>query len=121
MGKDIDEDKISDDFINNIYQQFFLSKYSLERYGAKGDIPELLLEITMPAYQWASDLGKDVFYVLGVDEFFNPLDPFEKLDQKHKYKSLQYLPIGGRLPYWWWMGGKEDYEQKEMQKLWKGE
>jgi hypothetical protein len=121
MGKDIDEDKISDDFINNIYQQFFLSRYSLERYGAKGDIPEMLIDTVVPPYQWASDLGKDVFHVLGVDEFFNPLDPFEKLDQKHKYKSLQYFPIAGRLPYWWFMGGKEDYEQKEMQKLWKGE
>jgi len=121
MGKDIDEDKISDDFINNIYQQFFLSRYSLERYGAKGDIPEMLIDTVVPPYQWASDLGKDIFHVLGVDEFFNPLDPFKDWDKEHRYKSLQYLPIGGRLPYWWWMGGKEDYEQKEYDKAWKVE
>ena len=48
--------------------------------------------------------------------FFNPLDPFQSLNNPYKYKSLQYLPFVGKLPYWYWMGGKEDYEEKRNEK-----
>ena len=120
LGKDIDEDKVTDDFVNNILQQFFLSKYMVDRTLSKGDIPEAFIQTVVPPYDWASYLGKDVFHFLGVDEFFNPLDPFKKLNKEldggYKYKSLQYLPFVGKLPYWWFMGGKEDYEEKEFKK-----
>lgn len=120
LGKEIDEDKVTDDFVNNILQQFFLSKYMVDRTLSKGDIPEAFIQIAVPPYDWASYLGKDIFYFLGVDEFFNPLDPFKKLNKEldggYKYKSLQYLPFVGKLPYWWFMGGKEDYEEKKFKK-----
>lgn len=120
LGKDIDEDKVTDDFVNNILQQFFLSKYMVDRTLSKGDIPEAFIQTAVPPYDWASYLGKDVFHFLGVDEFFNPLDPFKKLNKEldggYKYKSLQYLPFVGKLPYWWFMGGKEDYEEKKFKK-----
>ena len=120
LGKTINMDKLSDDFGNNILQQFFLSKYMVDRTLSKGDIPEALIQTVVPPYDWASYLGKDIFHVLGVDEFFNPLDPFKKLNKEldggYKYKSLQYLPFLGKLPYWYWMGGKEDYEKKEFKK-----
>jgi hypothetical protein len=38
------------------------------------------------------------------------------LNGGYRYKSLQYLPFAGKLPYWWFMGGKEDYEDKEFKK-----
>ena len=120
LGKEIDEEKIADDFGNNILQQFFLSKYMVDRSLSKGDIPEALGQIVVPPYDWASYLGKDIFHLLGVDEFFNPLDPFKKLNKEldggYRYKSLQYLPFAGKLPYWWFMGGKEDYEKREFKK-----
>ena len=99
LGKEIDEEKIADDFQNNILQQFFLSKYMVDNTLSKGDIPEALIQTVVPPYDWASYLGKDIFHALGVDEFFNPLDPFQELNKDlnggYKYKSLQYLPFVG--------------------------
>ena len=118
LGKTIDIDKLSDDFGNNILQQFFLSRYAFDRSLSKGDFITPLQDAILPPYDWAMYAGKDIFHVLGVDEFFNPLDPFQSLNNPYKYKSLQYLPFVGKLPYWYWMGGKEDYEEKEMKKAW---
>jgi hypothetical protein len=118
LGKTIDMDKLSDDFGNNILQQFFLSRYAIDRNLSKGDFITPLTDAILPPYDWAKYAGKDIFHVLGVDEFFNPLDPFQSLNNPYKYKSLQYLPFVGKLPYWYWMGGKEDYEEKEMKKAW---
>lgn len=120
LGKDIDEDKIANDFGNNILQQFFLSRYAFDKSLSKGDVVTPLKDAVLPPYDWAVYGGKDIFHFLGVDEFFNPLDPFKKLNKEldggYRYKSLQYLPFVGKLPYWWFMGGKEDYEEKKFKK-----
>lgn len=120
LGKEIDEEKIVDDFGNNILQQFFLSRYAVDKSLSKGDFVTPVKEAVLPPYDWAVYGGKDLFHVLGVDEFFNPLDPFKELNRDlnggYRYKSLQYLPFAGKLPYWWFMGGKEDYEDKEFKK-----
>ena len=63
-------DKLSDDFGNNILQQFFLSRYAFDRSLSKGDFITPLQDAILPPYDWAMYAGKDIFHVLGVDEFF---------------------------------------------------
>ena len=111
-GDYISPDSVSDDFVSNILKQFFLSRYTLDRYGAKGDIPQMLIDAGLPPYTWASSIMGDLFYMTGLEELINPSNPFKFEDKKHRYKSIKLLPFGKTI-YNRAAGGNEDFAEKK--------
>lgn len=90
LGKDVEAD-IPADIASNLFKTFGLSEYVGKKL-ADGKPVEAIGDIVMP-----------------------PFGMFDKVLQMDE-KALQYMPIGGRLWYYWFGGGLEEFEKKQRAK-----
>ena len=117
-GEYITPESITGDFANNILRQIFLSRYALDRYKDTGDVFELVSGSIIPPF--------DIFKSLGVDfwEMLKEVGVIDKTqneiwsDKSHKYKSLKYIPVPGRLGYDYLGGGNEAFREKKEKEAW---
>ena len=117
-GEYITPESITGDFANNILRQIFLSRYALDRYKDTGDVFELVSGSIIPPF--------DIFKSLGVDfwEMLKEVGVIDKTqneiwsDKSHKYKSLKYIPVPGRLGYDYLGGGNEAFREKKEKEMW---
>lgn len=93
LGKDVEPD-LPTDIGENLFKTFGYSEYLLNKVK-EGKLAEATGDVILP-----------------------PFKMFDKILQADA-KAIQYMPLGGKLWYYWYGGGLEDFEQKKRDKEYK--
>jgi phage-related protein len=118
-GDDITKETVSDDFVNNILKQVFLSKYALGKIEKGNRIADVLIDSAAPPWDFINAIGADFMEFAKVVGLKDRTDDEVWSEKTHKYKSTKHLPITGRLGYEHLFGGREEYERKKENEAWK--
>jgi hypothetical protein len=90
LGKDVEPD-LPADIGENFFKTFGYSEYILNKVKDKKPV-EAAGDVILP-----------------------PFKMFDKILQADE-KAIQYMPLGGKLWYYWFGGGLEDFEKREQDK-----
>ena len=118
-GDEIDLNTVSDDFVNNILKQVFLSKYTLEKIEKGDDVMDVIINSVLPPWSFISDSYSDFQELAKVAGIKDRDRRIPKFGQKYKYKAAKHIPLSGRLGYEHFMGGREEYIKKKRKEKFK--
>jgi hypothetical protein len=102
FGRDFD---LTDTVVDNIWKTLGLSKYQIWQFRMEG-ARELAIKMIAPPFKIIEGITRD----------YNKLskDDFEAINSE----TIQSIPLGGKLFYWWFGKGKQKVLKRRRQKIW---